>query len=77
MIADSWFGSVTTAYEHARRKVHFTTAVKTAHSGFPKLYMYLEKMLVPMPSGVCCILETEVNGVQLQAIRYKYNWEKV
>ena len=75
VIADSWFGSVTTAYEHARRKVHFIGAVKTAHSGFPK--SYLEELLKPMPSGVCCILETDVNGVQLQAIGYKYNRKKV
>ena len=74
-IADSWFGSVEAAVALGKRKMHFIGAVKTAHGGFPK--QYIEGLLQPMPSGVCIVLESEVDGVQLQAIGYKYNRKKV
>ena len=54
-LGDSWFGSVKTVANAARRGVHAVTMVKTAHSRSPK--KFLEAEMQGMPGGVWIVLE--------------------
>ena len=74
---DSWFSSVRTAPQCAARGIHYVGAVKQAHSGFPKDYLY--NKLKDMPGGTQLAMEGvhSESGQKLLAIGYKYSTRKV
>ena len=75
-LGDSWFSSVETALEMALRGYHYIGVIKTAHSGYPKLF--LEEKMKNYPAGSHLVLEiTTKEEVELLAIGYKYNKRKI
>ncbi|GFH45724.1 hypothetical protein CTEN210_02198 [Chaetoceros tenuissimus] len=77
MIADSWFGSVTTIVglltllPHKKKGV---MNVKTATAGYPKAF--LEKKMEKWPGGSHLVLKATVNNIKLYAVGYKYSSKK-
>ena len=72
---DSWFGSVKATLAVSKAGHHACFMVKTAHSKLPKTY--LEETMKDFPGGTWITMETEVDGVCLVCIGYKYNKKKV
>ncbi|GFH47221.1 hypothetical protein CTEN210_08413 [Chaetoceros tenuissimus] len=77
MVADSWFGSVTTIVglltllPHKKRGV---MNIKTATSGYPKAF--LEQKMEKWPGGSHLVLTATVNNIKLYAVGYKYSSKK-
>jgi hypothetical protein len=71
--ADSWFGSVKSVVKiktiYPQEKEVFP--VKIAHKLFPK--QFIEETLKEEPGGTSIKLKSEVEGIKLVAISYKYN----
>lgn len=77
-VADSWFGSVTTALcfrSLLKSPKKCIMNIKTATSGYPK--EYLEEKMKNWPGGSHLVLETTIDGTKLFAIGYKYSARKV
>ncbi len=85
-IGDSWFASVKTCVELAKKGYKFMGQVKTAHRNFPK--KHIEEFMKDMAPGNWCVLKTEVhlgpdsngnikNPLTMFAIGYKYCYLKV
>ena len=71
IIGDSWFGSVKAAVAQGKAGFECIFQVKTNHSLFPK--KHIEDLLKGAPGGVSVVLQSEVEGIHLLAIGYKYN----
>ena len=71
IIGNSWFGSVKAAVAQSKAGFECIFQVKTNHSLFPK--KRIEDLLQGAPGGVSVVLQSEVEGVILLAIGYKYN----
>ena len=75
--ADSWFSSVKTGLQCAVHGVNYIGAIKTAHSGFPKKYLF--EKLKDLPGGTQLVMEGVHSKIEekLIAIGYKYLAKKV
>ena len=75
--ADSWFSSVKTGIQCAIRGINYIGAIKTAHSGFPKKFLF--DNLKDTPGGTHMVMEGYHSETEqkLIAIGYKYSAEKV
>ena len=75
--ADSWFGSVKAVATLGLAGHHACMIIKTAHVRSPKFF--LEERMKDFPGGTWITMEgkTELEGVELICIGYKYNKKKV
>ena len=75
-LGDAWFASVDLAY-HAKHNlgVNFIGIVKTNSSRYPK--KFLIETMATWPGGSHLLLQTEIEGVRLYALGYKYCAKKV
>ena len=75
--ADIWFSSVKTAIQCAIRGINYIGAVKTAHSGFLKKFLY--ENLKDAPGGTHIVMEGVHSDTEQKiiAIGYKYSMKKV
>ena len=69
-MGDAWFASVQTAIQVSEFG-HFIGPVKCSHSLYPK--KWIRDTMDKWPGGSYIVLESNIEGVDLLAIGYKYN----
>jgi hypothetical protein len=70
-LGDSAFGSVKSAYAHAKRKKAYIANVANCHGGYPK--QWIEDKLKSLTSGSMIFLTAIYQGVPMIATGYKFN----
>ena len=74
-LGDAWFGSVDSAILADSLGSHLICVVKTVHNRYPKTF--LETTMEKWPPGLDLVLQTNIDGVDLVAMGYKYSKKKV
>ena len=71
IIGDSWFGSVKAAVKLGKANMEFIGNIKGSYHSFPK--DYIMNTLRNESAGTSILLTATVDGVELQAIGWKFN----
>lgn len=75
-IGDSWFASINTVVSLKKRlNVNFIGVVKNCSNRYPKDFLY--DTMKNWPAGCHLVLESKIEDVDIIAMGYKYNKQKV